>query len=232
VTSFVDLTSDFAHGTTVVQGADGLSPATLEDIPDADDAEDEPQNGDDSPASGCTDSGAGGGNNDGNGDNGCESEDASECIGACACVHLRNVNPITGTIGPEIESHHLAMSQLCIAVRFRVIDVEDVWGCYPKQFKHGMSLGDLDNSKRRSVLYHYYAKQIYGVTGRHNRCRLADCVVWAVRKKYPESDGEYVGHKWVKNGSLSSTSGTSTSGSSDYDSDLVEIAYDSDQAEL
>jgi hypothetical protein len=115
----------------------------------------------------------------------------------------------------------------CVLATFRVPDIEEVWGSYPSNFKRGLKLGDLTMTQKRNALYHYYATQIYGVTGRRCRCRMAECVVWGVRDKYPDPNGIYTGFSWGSNdGSASTSTSTTGTGTDSEDSNFVETDDD------
>ena len=54
-------------------------------------------------------------------------------------------------------------------------------------------LNDMTNSQKRCMIYWWYATNIYSICGKKNRMQLPDCLVNAVRKAYPEPDGNYEG---------------------------------------
>ncbi len=53
----------------------------------------------------------------------------------------------------------------------------------------------VDPAKKRFVLYYYYARYVWGITGFHNRIELPPCVIDAVRAAYPDPNGRYTGHR-------------------------------------
>lgn len=55
---------------------------------------------------------------------------------------------------------------------------------------HAMSL-----SQKRFLLYYWYATIVFHVIGPRNRVKLPDCILQAVRNRFPEADGNYKGHE-------------------------------------
>ncbi len=55
------------------------------------------------------------------------------------------------------------------------------------------TLSKMTNSQKRCMIYWWYATNIYSICGKKNRMKLPDCLVNAVRKAYPEPDGNYEG---------------------------------------
>ena len=51
---------------------------------------------------------------------------------------------------------------------------------------------EFENTNYRSSAYKQYISWIYGWLGKRIRQVIPLCVVWAIRKKYPSDDGEYV----------------------------------------
>ena len=49
-----------------------------------------------------------------------------------------------------------------------------------------------ENTYYRFSTYKQYISWIYGRLGKRIRQVVQSCVVWAIRKKYPSVDGEYV----------------------------------------
>ena len=49
-----------------------------------------------------------------------------------------------------------------------------------------------ENTNYCFSVYKQYISWIYGRLGKHIRQVILSCVVWAIRKKYPSDDGEYV----------------------------------------
>jgi hypothetical protein len=63
------------------------------------------------------------------------------------------------------------------------------------------TVADMTDKQKRSLLYWWYATNIYGVFGSKNRIKLPDCLVWRIRKQHPSPTGNYVGHKAAKRNS-------------------------------
>ena len=51
---------------------------------------------------------------------------------------------------------------------------------------------EFENTNYRFSPYKKYISWIYGRLGKRIRQVIPSCVVWAIRKKYPSDDGEYV----------------------------------------
>ena len=51
---------------------------------------------------------------------------------------------------------------------------------------------EFENTNYCSSAYKQYISWIYGWLGKRIRQVIPSCVVWAIRKKYPSDDGEYV----------------------------------------
>jgi hypothetical protein len=47
-----------------------------------------------------------------------------------------------------------------------------------------MEVSQMENNNRRFILYHWYATNIYNMTGKGNRAKLPDCLIAAIRAKY------------------------------------------------
>ena len=53
-----------------------------------------------------------------------------------------------------------------------------------------------DNKPKRLMLYWWYATNIYSLTGKGNRGKLPDCLEYAIKAAYPETDSaNWVGYK-------------------------------------
>jgi hypothetical protein len=57
-----------------------------------------------------------------------------------------------------------------------------------------MSVAEMSNSQKRNLVYWWYAVNIYFVAGKSNRWKHGECLLYAVRAEFPESDGHYTGH--------------------------------------
>jgi hypothetical protein len=86
----------------------------------------------------------------------------------------------------------LGLHGQCVTTVFPPDDPEDAWLDY--NFKNRRSYADLSERDKRAPTYSWYARQIYGVRGRHNRCRFAGCLLKGVRDKYPGAP--YTEHEW------------------------------------
>ena len=53
----------------------------------------------------------------------------------------------------------------------------------------------MTNSHIRCMLYWWFATNIYAICGSKNRAPLPECLVAAVRKEYPDPDGNYTGYE-------------------------------------
>ena len=53
----------------------------------------------------------------------------------------------------------------------------------------------MSNSEKQCMLYWWFATTICAICGARKRALLPKCVVAAVRKQYPEPDGNYKGYK-------------------------------------
>ena len=49
----------------------------------------------------------------------------------------------------------------------------------------------MTNGKKISLLYWWLATNFYSICGKSNRKKLPDCLVYAIRKCYPNEDGKY-----------------------------------------
>jgi hypothetical protein len=59
-----------------------------------------------------------------------------------------------------------------------------------------MPIAEMPNNFKRNMIYWWYATNIYLVCGKHNRVALPDCLVWEVRRCYPNPTGvPYKGHE-------------------------------------
>ena len=68
------------------------------------------------------------------------------------------------------------------------IILEDInSGCH---FTSHIDFDNFKNKNKKFLLYWYYSVNFYYVTGKHNRCDLPACLIWAVRGLYPNLPGE------------------------------------------
>ena len=57
---------------------------------------------------------------------------------------------------------------------------------------------EYDNSNYRFSAYKQFISWVYGRLGKRVRQVIPSCIVWAIRKKYPSDDGEYVAFSHAK----------------------------------
>lgn len=129
----------------------------------------------------------------------------------------------------------------CILNDFPIPSFESV---IPDAFRaeHGQlkTPDQFTSRQRRWCMYFYYAKQVYGVTGRDCRCILPACVVRAIRRAYPNDEGvPYVDHISVArddddDGDEGDPEDEGGNGDrvSNEDDDDVQSAYDAREAKL
>ena len=65
--------------------------------------------------------------------------------------------------------------------------------------------GSLPNNTKRKQLYRCFVVGEYGTLGRHNRVRIPECVVTFIRSLCPDSEGVYMGHRDVGDGTGANT---------------------------
>lgn len=56
-------------------------------------------------------------------------------------------------------------------------------------------LSNMDNRKKRNMLYWWYMTNHYNICGKGNRKEPPACLLAAIRKAYPEASGRYVPYK-------------------------------------
>jgi hypothetical protein len=52
-----------------------------------------------------------------------------------------------------------------------------------------MSTNKMQNNHKRNLVYWWYATNIYFICGAHNRAELPECLVWDVRRHFPNKPG-------------------------------------------
>ena len=78
----------------------------------------------------------------------------------------------------------------CITKFFPIEEIilEDIKsGCH---FTSHIDFDNFTNKNKRFLLYWYFSVNFYYVTGKHHRCDLPACLIWAVRGLYPKLLGE------------------------------------------
>jgi hypothetical protein len=116
------------------------------------------------------------------------------CNGGCAGVFVAKVDDNGEAVRPieVIRARGLDLGHRCVVDAFPAPSAEEAWCDY--WFKNGREFHELDSRDKRAPTYNWYARQIYGVRGRHNRCRMAGCVLKYVRDLHP--GGTWKGHQW------------------------------------
>jgi hypothetical protein len=59
-----------------------------------------------------------------------------------------------------------------------------------------MATDNMQSNHKRNLIYWWYATNIYFICGRHNRAELPECLVWDVRRHFPNKPGmPYKGYR-------------------------------------
>ena len=61
----------------------------------------------------------------------------------------------------------------------------------------GENVMSMTNSKKRNLLYFWFANNVYSICGKSNRKKIQGCLVYAIRKCYPNEDGKYTNYENV-----------------------------------
>ena len=87
----------------------------------------------------------------------------------------------------------------CVSKTFQVkcMVMDDLMKVCP--LVEGGDCRNSSNKQKRCILYWWFSTNVYLICGKGNRCKLPDCIISSIRKKYPnEVSVPYVGFKSIK----------------------------------
>lgn len=81
---------------------------------------------------------------------------------------------------------------VCNTIPVNEIELEDVSeDCY---FVTKI-VAKMQHNEKRCLLYWWYATNVYQIVGKGNRVKLPDCLIHAIRSRFPSPDGKYKGYE-------------------------------------